>query len=355
MKRLFLILMLSALLSMPVYAAEAFDTGEVEAALPESAKGIIGGMDISGLSVDGILSALGDYFAAHIKSELRAVLRPVGATVAAALLCSVGESVQLKKEIDYVNLAGCLVVAVAAVGDVNSVASMGREAIEEMHEFSKVLLPMLCSVAAAAGAAGSAAAKYAATALFLDILISVARNLLLPLVGAYTAALIASAATGDGRLKGAVKLMKWLSKTAMTALVAIFSFYLGLTGLAASGADAAAAKTAKALISSIVPVVGKMVAGASESLVAGASLIRNAVGIFGLGAVLAVCAAPFLAIGLRYLLFKAVAAVVQLIAGDRIGSLVEGIGSVYGMVLGLVGTAAVFLFVSILSLIRTVV
>lgn len=355
MRRLVIIFMLLCALTTPVHASLSIDSSALEEAVPDSARDILQGFSTENISADGIFSRLGDYIKTHIKSELAAVLRPVGATVAAAVLCSLGESVQLKKDIDYVNLTACLVTAVAAVGDVNSVAAMGREAIGEMHEFSKMLLPMLCSAAAAAGAVSSAAAKYAAAAMFMDVLIGIARSLLLPLVGAYTAALVASAATGDGRLKGAVKLMKWLCKTGMTALVTVFSFYLGFTGLAASGADAAATKTAKAIISSFVPVVGKMVAGASESLVAGAGLIRNAVGIFGLGAVLAVCAAPFLAIGLRYLLFKAAAAVVGLIAGERLGSLVEGIGSVYGMVLGLVGCSAIFMFLSVLSLIRTVV
>ena len=87
---------------------------------------------------------------------------------------------------------------------------------------------------------------------------------------------------------------------------------------------------------------------------AGAGLIRNTVGILGLGAVVAICAAPFLALGLRYLLFKAAAAVVSAVAGDRVGSLVEGISTAYGMVLALVGTGAIFMFISILSLIRTV-
>ncbi len=353
MRKLIIILMLAHLLAIPVSAA--FDSSTVEEALPPSAAEIMGNLHTEAVSAENIFGRIGNYIKDHIRSEIAAVLRPVGAVVAASVLCSVGDGLQIKKEIDYVNLAGCLVIAVAAVGDVNSVAAMGREAIGEIHDFSRVLLPALCTAAAGAGAVSSAAAKYAATALFLDVLIALTQNLLLPMLGAYTAALVASAATGDGRLKGAVKLMKWLCKTAMTALVTAFTFYLGLTGIAASGADAAATKTAKAVISSFVPVVGKMVAGASESLVAGAGMIRNAVGIFGLGAVLAVCAAPFLAIGLRYLLFKAAAAVVGLIAGDRIGSLVEGISGAYGMLLGLVGCSAIFMFISILSLIRTVV
>ncbi len=353
MKKLLLCLGFLWILCMP--AAAAYGSGEVEKALDGSAGEIMSGMDIESFSADGIMERLGDYIMSHIRSELLAVLRPVGAVVAAAMLCSVGEGMQLKKEMDYVNLAGCLAIAVAALGDVNSVSAMGRQALVDMQEFSRVLLPVLASASAGAGAVGSSAAKYAASALFMDILIAGARNLLLPLLGAYSAALVASAATGDGRLKAAVKLMKWLSKISLTAFVSVFTFYLGLSGIAASGADAATAKAAKAIIGGFVPVVGKMVAGASDTIAAGAGLIRNAVGVFGLGAVLSLCAAPFLAIGLRYLLFKAAAAVAGLVSGDRIASLVEGISTVYGMLLGLVGTGAVLMFISIFSLIRTVI
>lgn len=355
MRKALLIFMLIFALAIPAHASDLMDTTPLESALPPSAGEIMGGLGTENISAEGILDRTWDYIKRHIKSELAAVLRPVGAVVASALLCSVGESVQIKKEIDYVNLAACLAISVAALGDVNSVAAMGRQSLVEMHEFSKVLLPMLSSAAAASGALGSSAAKYAASALFMDMLMGAAKNLLMPVVGAYTAALVASAATGDGRLKGAVKLMKWLCTKALILLVGAFSFFLSFTGLTATGADAAAAKTAKALLSSFVPVVGKMVAGASESIAAGMGLIRGAIGLFGLGAVIALCAAPFLAIGLRYLLFKAAAAVVGLIAGERVASLVDGIGTVYGMVLALVGTGAIFMFISVMSFVRTVV
>lgn len=352
-KLIFVLPLILSILILPAYSA--FDGSKLEDALPSAAKEIMGDASVETISPEGIFSRLADYILEHLRSELSSVLAPVGAVIAAAVLSSIAESVQIKKDFDYVNLAACLVIAVGAIADVNSVASMGREAVAEIHEFSLVLMPVLASAAAAAGAISSAAAKYAATALFLDWLMTAAQNIVLPMLGAYMAALLGSAVTGDGRLKGAVKLMKWLCKKALTGLVALFTFYLSLTGIAASGADAAAVKTTKAVIGSFVPVVGKMVAGASESLAAGAGFIRNSVGIFGLAGVCAVCAAPFLAIGLRYILFKATAAVVGFIAGDRIASLVDGIGQAYGMLLGLVGTSAVFMFISILSLIRTVV
>lgn len=355
-RKIMLTLLFFMLLGFQASAVSAEDYGitAVEEALPENARTVLGNIESGELSIDNTFSKVWDYISANIRSEAAAVLRPVAAVVAIALLCSVAESSTIQKDINYVNLAACLAIAAVSVGDVQSVGRLGESVMEQLSDFSRVLLPTLSTVAASAGAISSAGAKYAATVMFLDVLLAVSDKLILPLVGVYTAAVVAASATGDGRLKAAVKFMKWLCKACMTALVAVFTAYLSLTGIASSGADAAATKAAKAVISTVLPVVGKMVSDASESLVAGAGLIRNSIGIFGLGAVIALCAVPFLSLGLRYVLFKAAAAVVGVIAGERVGSLVEGISAAYGMVLAMVGTGAVFMFISILSLIRTV-
>ena len=353
MRKAFILLFFLLLLSTPAMAS--YGSENVANALGGTASEIMGNMDLSSFSAEGLARSIWDYISRHLNLELKNALKPVAVLVAVSVLCSMGDGLQRKKELDYVNLAGVMAIALAAVKDVNSVAAMARSALLDMQEFSRVLLPVLASASVSAGAISSGAVKYSAAALFMDLLISAAFKLLLPLLGAYIASLLASSATGDGRLKGTVKLLKWFSKLAMTALVSVFTFYIGIAGIASSGADAAASKAAKAIIANFVPVVGKMVSGASDTIAAGAMLIRSSAGVFGLGAVVALCAAPFLAIGVRYLLFKAVSAVICLVSGERISSLVDGLGNVYGMLLGLVGTGAVFMFISILSLIRTVV
>ena len=356
-RTLLLFLLCAALLATPALAAEleeSFGVDSVEEALPDSAARALDGLTAGEADMDSGLGRLWDYAMSRLKDTVRQVLRPVTAIVAITVLCSLISGMYGKEGINYVNLGGCAAVAAVAVGDVNSVAAMGGSTLAELSDFSKVLLPTLTTVAAASGAVTSASAKYAAAALFLDLLIQAAQGLILPMICGYAACVIAGAAIGDGRLDAAAGLMKRLCKFLMTALVTCFTAYLTITGLVASGADAAATKATKAVLTAALPVVGKLVSDASETLVAGAGLLRNTVGVFGLLAVLGVCVLPFLQLGVRYLLFKAAAAVACAVSGDRLGRLIDGLGSVYGMVLGLVGTAAVFLYLSILSLIRTV-
>lgn len=358
MKSLLLCFVLALCLTLPVSAGgleESFGVDSLAEALPESAGQALDQLEPADAELDSGLSRLWDYALSKLSVTVRQALRPAALVVAVTVICSLAGGLKTSGGFDYIAFGGCTAVALTALGDVNSVAAMGTAALDELAALSKALLPTLTTVAAASGAVTSASAKYAASALFLDVLLSAANGLILPLICAYAVCVVAGAAIGDSRVAGAAGLMKRLCKFGMTALTAAFTAYLSISGVVASGADAAATKAAKAVLSAALPVVGKMVSDASESLVAGAGLLRNSVGVFGLLAVLAVCVTPFLQLGIRYLLFKAAAAVAEAIAGDRLGKLIDGIGSVYGMVLGLVGAAAVFLFISVLSLIRTVV
>ena len=89
-------------------------------------------------------------------------------------------------------------------------------------------------------------------------------------------------------------------------------------------------------------------------VLAGAGLLRNSIGLFGMLAALGILALPVLRLAMRCLLYKAAAAMLSTAAGGRIGKLMGAIGTAYGMVLGLVGTEAVILFLSVYSLLRTV-
>lgn len=357
MRKFILSVLLFFVISGRALAVDADDFGmsEVEQAVPEQAREVLGEMEGRNADANGIIERIAGFVSDNAMREAKNVLKPVLGVIVISLLCCVAESGELKNRISYVQLGGCLAIAVLTVGDVNTVMAMGQAAIEDISDFSRVLMPTLSTVAASAGAVSSAGVKYAATTMFLDVLIAAVQKLILPLVGVFTIASVACAALGDGRLELVVKMTKWASKMALTALVVVFTAYLSIVGIAASGTDAAVTKAAKTVISNMIPVVGKLVSDASESLVAGAGVIRNTLGIFGLGAVAAVCAMPFLRIGLRYLLFKAASAVVGAIAGEKIGRLVENISTAYGMVLACVGTGAIFMFISVLSMIRTVI
>ena len=83
-------------------------------------------------------------------------------------------------------------------------------------------------------------------------------------------------------------------------------------------------------------------------------MLRAGVGVLGLLAVLGVCAYPFLALGVHYLVYKALAMLAAGLTGSRLGGLINGMGTAFGMVLSLVGCGGLMLFFSLISAIKAV-
>ena len=111
----------------------------------------------------------------------------------------------------------------------------------------------------------------------------------------------------------------------------------------------AAVKTAKLAISRAIPVVGGILADASETVLAGAGVLRGTVGAVGMLTVLAICLTPFLHLGLHYLLYKGAAVLCAVVLPSRLTGLIEAIGGAFGLVMGMTGAAALVLLISLAS------
>lgn len=307
----------------------------------------------TGLNLNKGLRDLLDTGSTQVPGILRKAVRSGILLLAVVVLCGLVEEIShglgAAIELDITAVAGALAVTAVAVADVHTLVGLGRQALDQMSEFSKVLLPTITAAAAAAGAPGRATARQLATMLFSDVLLTVIDRLLLPLVYFYVAACTAYAALGNEGLKRVGGILKWIVTSILTVVLLAFVGYLTVSGVIAGSADAVTLKAAKLTISGMVPVVGGILSDAAETVLAGAGILRNAVGVFGMLGVLCVCIAPFLQLGIHYLTYKLTAALAATVSGGRMSGLIDAIGGAFGLVLGMTGASALLLLVSLVS------
>ena len=129
---------------------------------------------------------------------------------------------------------------------------------------------------------------------------------------------------------------------------------MGITGVIAGSADAATLKATKLTISGMVPVVGGILADASESVLVGAGLMKNAAGVYGLLAILSVCIGPFLKIGVQYLLLKLTAAICSVFDVKNSSKLVQDFSGTMGLLLGMTGSVCLLMMISIICFLKGV-
>ncbi len=274
------------------------------------------------------------------------------------LLCSVIDDMHRAADSgteNYVPLAGALVITLIAAGSLRSLMGVGMETMEQLDVFAKSLLPTLAAAVAAGGGVVSASVRQILTVMFTNLLISVIRHLLLPMVYCYVAVAVANAVLPDHALK---RLQSGIGKVvtgALTGLLVVFTAFLTLSGAAGTAADAAALRLTKSAISAAVPVVGSIIADATDSVLASAGILKSAIGVFGMLGVLAICLTPFLHLAVQYLLYKLTAFLASTVGSESLVELIDSLGSAFGLLLGMTGTCALLLLISVASSVSVVV
>ena len=325
--------------------------------LVDAAEGVLPDLDLTeGVDLDQGIQYILDTGSGQMVGIVRKALRSGVLLLVVVLLCGLAEgacqSLGGGTELDLVSLVGALAVTAISVADANSLIGMGREALDRMELFSKVLLPTVTAAAAAAGSPSGAVARQLATMLFSDVLMTLITRLLMPLVYAYIAACVAYTAVGNGGLQRIAGSLKGAVTSVLVLL--LFVGYLTVSGAVAGSADAVTIKAAKFAMSGMVPVVGGILSDAAETVLAGAGILKNAVGVFGMLAVLAMCVGPFLQLGIHYLTYKLTSALSATVSGGRVAGLIDAIGGAFGLVLGMTGSCALLLLISMVSAITAV-
>ena len=191
--------------------------------------------------------------------------------------------------------------------------------------------------------------KYTAASLFMNILLNISDSVLIPAISVYLASFIGNVIFKQKLLGVIAKFIRWGCKTMITASTILFTAYLNIAGLVASTGDLFAVQATKTAITTALPVVGGILSDAASSLVAGASILRSSIGVFGMLSVLGMLTVPFIKLTIRYILYLAVSHLADLFPERRFTELLDGIAGAYGMLLGVIGSGCIMIFLTLFS------
>lgn len=356
MKKRWTIFLLILLWIWPIQIEAATLPAEIEEALPQEAQELLKELDTEtpdhrALEEGG--SLLWEKACSSLGEIIRERLSSVVLLLCVVLLCAVADdcfqAVGNSEVRNIVPVAGILAITLIAAGNLKSLLGIGVTTIEQLEIFSKALLPTLAAAVAASGGIVSAGTKQVATVIFAELVISLIRNLLLPLLYFYIGTAAAAAMLPEQRLEriaaGICKGITWI----LTGSLVLFTGYLTISGAVTGSADELTIQLTRSAIGTAVPVVGNIINDATLSVLSGASILKNSIGVVGMLSILAVCLLPFLHLGIQYLLYKLAAFLAGSIGTDTLMKLIDALGTAFGLILGMTGTSALLLLISIAS------
>ncbi len=345
MRRVLLIAILIFIFAKPVYAQEY-----VAPQAPEQVQGLMPierttfGQDLWTV-IKGAVSAL--------QPEIAAAAKTCTALLLITMVISLVNTMQ-SGTVKVVQLVGVITVASLLIQQAGSMIRSGADTVTELSEYGKLILPVMTGALAAQGGITSSGALYVCTTVFNTLLTKGISAILVPLTYCFIALSVARCATQQQILEKLSGFTKWLCTWLLKTSLYIFTGFIGITGVVSGTTDAATLKATKLTMSGAVPVVGGILSDASEAVLVGAGVMKNAAGTYGMIAVIAIWITPFLQIGIRYLLLKLTAAVCEVFGIKEISALIGAFSDAMGLLLGMTGAICIMLLISLTCFLKGV-
>lgn len=293
---------------------------------------------------EAVLEILGDALASF-RPDLREAAASCVSVLAAVICLSLINAFPGHRK-GAAELAGTVLIAGLLLRSVNSLVVLGAETVTELSDYGKLLLPVMTAALAAQGGITTSAALYTATAVFDAVLCGLVSKVMVPCIYLFLALAAGSSALGDPLLKKLRNGIKAGVSWGLKTILYVYTGYIGITGVVSGTTDAAALKAAKLTISGVVPVVGGILSDASEAVLVSAETVKNAAGIYGMLAVLAVWIGPFIRIGVHYLMLKALAALAGVFEIRPVTELIGSFSGAMGLLLAMTGSVCLMLIIS---------
>ena len=289
------------------------------------------------------MKALSQMFFGEIASQLHLL----GKLLFLAVLCVMMRQLQnsfRSSEIAVLSYSVCFIfLLVIGMKAFASAVMLTKQTVDVMIGFMEALLPLMLFLLTAVGAVTSAALFTPLMLFAVNALGILMKTVILPLF-LLTAVLDSlNYFSRTYRLGQLASLIRQCGMILFGFGMMLFTGLLAVQGVSGGIADGLGLRTAKFAVGNFIPIVGKMFAD-SVDVIFGASLIlKNAIGIFGMMTVGAVCLVPLIKLLVLAFLMKAGGALIQPMGEERLASCLAQLGT-HILLLFAVVLSVVFLF-----------
>ena len=229
-----------------------------------------------------------------------------------------------------------------------TVLAYGQETLLRLAELMQLFLPIQLALMAALGNVQTAGLLEPSLMLIVQIAVWSFHTVLLPLITLEFVLKLVNSFHSVFRLQGLASLLRKLTLTGIAFSTMIFLAVLSIQGIGGHILDSLSLRTVKYVAGTAIPVVGGTLSGLMETLMSGAVMIRSAVGVIGLLAVVVLTVLPTMKLLVIYFMYSFTAAVLQPIGDDCATELLEQTAGSFMLLFAIVALTGVFFFFMIL-------
>lgn len=319
------------------YTGEFFDEIDIGQVLNNAIEGQV---DNSTL-VKRIFNLLG----AEILTSLKAIGSILAVIVIHSVLKNISEGLEnqgISKLIYYVQY---ILIVTIIMTNFTQIVKMVQDTCVNLVAFMNMLVPLLITLMLYTGSIATSGILEPIILFMINFVSNIVQDIIIPFVLIFTSLVIISKISDSVQIDKLAKFLKsgivWFLGIVLTIFVGVVS----LEGTMSSSVDGITAKTTKAIVSSAIPVVGKILGDAVDTVLGCGLVLKNAVGIVGVIVVIGICIMPILKLATITISYKLVSVVAQPISDKKIVELLEQMGDIFKILLAILSAISFMLII----------
>lgn len=326
------------------YTGEFFEDIDISDILNSAIKGEIDNSNI----YKKILSKLGNEVQNGVKS-LACILAII---IIHSILKSISESLEndnISKLIYYVQYIAIITVIMSNFSDI---ITLVKDTTTNLIGFMNTLIPVLISLMLYTGSITTTSILEPIILFMINFIGNLIQNILMPIILIITSISIISKISDRVQIDKISKFLKSSTIWFLGIVLTIFVGVVSLEGTLASSVDGITAKTAKAIVSSAVPIVGKILGDVVDSVLGCGLILKNAVGFVGVIVIIGICIMPILKLTVLTFSYKLVASISEVIADSKIVKLLDEIGDIFKILFAILVTVTFMVIIGTTLLVK---
>lgn len=262
-----------------------------------------------------------------------------------SILKSISEGLENKSISQITYYVQYILIVTLIMKNFADILIMVRTSIDSLVGFMNSLVPLLVTLMLTTGNIASAGITEPIILFIITFIGNFITTVLIPFI------LIANVLGIVSKVSPRVqvdKLSKFFNSSVVWVLGIVLTIFVGVLsveGSLSSTVDGITAKTAKAAVTNFIPVVGKILGDAVDTVIGCSNVLKNAVGIVGVIVIVCICIGPIIKLAVLMALYYLAGAICQPIADEKIVKLLDQMGDTFKMLLAIMCSVSVMLIV----------
>ena len=245
-----------------------------------------------------------------------------------------------------------ILIITLIMNNFSSLISNINNTINNLTGFTNCLIPLLTTLMVYTGSITTSSLLEPIILFVVDFIGNIIGALVLPAVSIIVALIIVSKISDKIQIVRLADFMKSSIGWFLGIILTIFVGVISLEGTLTSSVDGITAKTAKAAISSLIPVVGKVLGDSVDSVLGCGIVLKNAVGVVGVVIIIGICIVPIIKLATLSILYSISSAIIEPIADEKIVRLLGEFSSIFKLLLGILCSVSVLFIIGITLVIK---